>query len=158
MHISTNITQALATQFPLLSRGSYAPKSVPTTDYNCIAFAAGDISRWWWPFPGYFWPPNVPRAETLETFVALFESIGFTEHCDLSDLGPGRDRVAVFTLSGKPKHAARQSPTGRWASKLGACLDLTHPLHALEGPLYGQVTVILARPLHSSSATNGLST
>ncbi len=45
--------------------------------YNCIAFAAGDQNRWWWPHFNkfcYYWPPHLPREpvnqETLENFMA----------------------------------------------------------------------------------------
>ena len=28
----------------------------PTHRYNCIAWAFGDDTRWWWPAYGAFWP------------------------------------------------------------------------------------------------------
>jgi hypothetical protein len=42
-------------------------------------------------------------------------------------------------------HAARQLPTGHWTSKLGESEDIEHRLHDLEGLIYGQVVLVLAR-------------
>jgi hypothetical protein len=145
MDISNEVREMLEMSFPSLPDQDYSPQSEATTDYNCIAFAAGDLKRWWWPRPGYYWPPGVPREETLDALIAAFGSVGYTEKCDVSDLYPGYEGIAVFILSGKPKHAARQYADGRWASKLGSCLDLTHPLHALEGADYGRVAAVLRR-------------
>jgi hypothetical protein len=35
--------------------------------YNCVAWAAGDVSRWWWPTePAVaYWPDGVAREETV---------------------------------------------------------------------------------------------
>jgi hypothetical protein len=35
--------------FPNLTKQNYHVTSDETGDYNCIAFAAGDESNWWWP-------------------------------------------------------------------------------------------------------------
>lgn len=40
--------------FPGLQAEGFAETSSPTTDYNCIAWAAGDQTQWWWPHPDAF--------------------------------------------------------------------------------------------------------
>ena len=55
--------------------------------------------------------------------------------------------MAIYALQGKPTHAARQLGDGRWTSKLGKEVDITHTLVGLEGPVYGQVAAYLRRPL-----------
>jgi hypothetical protein len=38
--------------------------------YNCIAWAAGATTDWWWPLDDArkcFWPPGVPRTATFES-------------------------------------------------------------------------------------------
>jgi hypothetical protein len=53
--------------------------SPQTSSYNCIAWAFGDNSKWYWPDSSniYFWPSDIPRQETLDSFIKLFESIGY---------------------------------------------------------------------------------
>ncbi len=54
-------------------------------------------------------------------------------------------RIALYAHRGKPTHAARQLPDGWWASKLGKDIDIEHELHAVEGPVYGTVAVVLQK-------------
>ncbi|MGL6097589.1 MAG: DUF7689 domain-containing protein [Fimbriiglobus sp.] len=65
--------------FPGLIASGYRPTSPPDDGYNCIAWAAGEADRWWWPDPFgvSFWPPGVPRAESVEAFVAAYTTLGF---------------------------------------------------------------------------------
>ena len=48
-----------------------------TTYYNCIAWAFGDDSRWYWPDPYdmAYWPQNIPRTIEINSFVELYKSI-----------------------------------------------------------------------------------
>jgi hypothetical protein len=46
-----------------------------------------------------------------------------------------------------PKHACRQLPSGRWASKLGPSEDIEHALYDLTGTAYGKVALIMKRPI-----------
>lgn len=114
--------------------------------YNCIAWAAGDSSRWWWPDSQLvaYWPPEAPRNETMSAFVAAFELLGFTV-CESPEYEPGWEKVALFCRQGTPTHAARQLPSGTWTSKLGSLEDVEHALTAIQGELYGQVGTILER-------------
>jgi hypothetical protein len=61
------------------------------------------------------------------------------------------DKVALYmTSDGEISHAARQLPSGRWTSKLGAYEDIEHnTLAAIEGDAYGMVAQILKRPRSS---------
>lgn len=131
--------------FPRLEAEGYRETSKPTCEYNCIAWAAGDPERWWWPSPEAYWPKGVEEDATIECFVAAFRTRGY-ERCRDGALEPGFEKVALYAdASGTPTHAARQLPSGRWTSKLGAMMDLEHTLKGLEGPAYGTVAAFLRR-------------
>ncbi|NEO46086.1 MAG: hypothetical protein F6K55_18900 [Moorea sp. SIO4A3] len=51
--------------YPNLVSTNYHITSADTIDYNCVAWAAEDTQRWWWPDPmkESYWPVNVPRVE-----------------------------------------------------------------------------------------------
>jgi hypothetical protein len=102
--------------FPGLRAGSYQITSPDERRYNCIAWAAGDTQRWWWPESdpdnGY-WPEGAESAAALSAFVAAFVTLGYVP-CDQEAVEPGVERVALFTdTAGIPTHAARQLPSGR---------------------------------------------
>jgi hypothetical protein len=124
--------------------------SSASTTYNCIAWAAEDVSAWWWPVPevhGYYWPPGVSRDVTVPSFIKAFEMLGY--HAFPSDaLEPGIEKVAIYAdADSVPTHAARQLASGSWTSKLGQQVDIEHTtLAALEGGIYGQVVQIMCRP------------
>jgi hypothetical protein len=136
--------------FPHLAPTGYAITSPETGAYNCVAWAAGDTGRWWWPdaYHTGYWPIAVPREETLERFVEAFVVLGYTP-CDSGDLEPGFDKVAIYaTPSLDPKHVARQLPSGRWTSKLGTWEDIEHhTLDGLSGDDYGTPVRFLRRPI-----------
>jgi hypothetical protein len=75
--------------FPKLSSEFYKITSPETAKYNCIAWAAEDAKHKWWPVvhPYVYWPPGVPREETLECFVAVFGLYGY-QACASDDLEP----------------------------------------------------------------------
>ncbi len=139
--------------FPGLSRSLYRVTSPVSRDYNCIAWAAGDTTHWWWPDPdndAIFWPAGVALVETLDAFVAAFATLGYAP-CSGDELENGFEKVALFAKQGLPTHAARQLPSGRWTSKLGWREDIEHDLHAVSGDLYGTVMLLLKRPLSAVS-------
>lgn len=122
------VSQDLEQLFPGLVATPYKVTSAATVNYNCIAWAAGDSSRWWWPdeFDQYHWPEEVPRQRTLDAFVQAFASIGFEECRDASS-EHGWEKVAIYAKSdGEPSHAARQLRDGTWTSKLGQLQDINH--------------------------------
>jgi hypothetical protein len=136
--------------FPNLQPDDYQVTSPATPRYNCIAWAAGKDDTSWWPpgdFNGYYWPPNLARDATIESFVKAFERLGY-QVCDNNYVEPDVDKVAIYAdASGAPTHAARQLESGSWSSKLGKAQDIEHnTLTALEGGLYGHVARILKRP------------
>ena len=138
-------------EFPRLTRTPFYLTSNEDPSYNCIAFAADDNTRWWWPvdYPGQgtkaYWPPNVAKAEDMPSFVAAFATLGY-EACKDGKPERGFQKVALFAdAQGKPKHAARQLPSGKWTSKLGVHEDISHILYGLEGGLYGDVAQYLRR-------------
>ncbi len=127
----------------------FGSRSVLTSDvterYNCIAWAAGDATRWWWPDPDFesFWPIE-RREETLVAFEEAFASLGY-EPCADGSVEDGFEKVVIWALSGLPTHAARQLRSGAWTSKLGAWVDIEHAIEALEGPVYGAPERFLRR-------------
>ncbi len=134
--------------FPRLHAGDYQFTSPPSQRYNCIAWAAGDTSKWWWPAADvrFYWPPTAPRVETLEAFEAAFAALGYST-CESEDLESGFEKIALFADPLQlPTHAARQLVSGRWTSKLGELEDIEHRLHDLEGTVYGTVVRCLKRP------------
>jgi hypothetical protein len=136
--------------FPGLFGVNYRLSSPPDRKYNCIAWAAGDTRRWWWPDPPpaderYYWPPDVGNEETLESFMAVFATLGYVP-CHGEAAESGWERIALYaTGDGVPRHAARQLADGRWSSKLGRKEDIEHGLHDLEGEEYGAVVQIMKR-------------
>ena len=117
--------------------------SPPTKEYNCIAWAAGDDKRFWWPLGGY-WPPAAPRETSLEAFLKVFSNLGY-EKCATGDLEEGYRKVAIYAKDGIPTHAARQLDDGKWTSKLGKEVDVEHDALMLPVPNYGLPVVFLRR-------------
>lgn len=121
--------------------------SPETPRYNCVAFAAGDMSRWWWPdeIGIAFWPSGCLRLASLQAFQMAFETVGY-ELCGSSDYDPTKDRVAIFHKDHSPTHAARQiHPSGMWASKLGRWYDVEHAVEGVCGQCYGQIAFLMER-------------
>ena len=137
-------------QFPNLRQVRFSLESNPTDHYNCIAWAAGETHRRWWPFNAY-WPDGVDRELTLESFVAAFATLEY-QPCEDSALEPDYEKVAIYVKAGSPKHMARQLDNGQWTSKLGSEDDIYHATVAgVEGYNYGMVLQFLKRPRIISS-------
>ena len=136
--------------FPNLS-GRYTRTSEATHTYNSIAWAvewAVEDKRYWSPEPldQYYWPSDIPREETLETFTQVFCSLGY-ELCSSRDPEPGYEKIAIYVDSnGKPTHVARQLRSGNWTSKILDYEDIEHnSLDGLTGEVFGSVGRILKR-------------
>src|SRR5688500_13495320 len=71
------IVMSLTDLFPNLVLDGYRTTSEATTDYNCIAWAGNIIDQWWWT-DSDDWPSDLPREETVETFVLLFEKLEYS--------------------------------------------------------------------------------
>jgi hypothetical protein len=137
--------------FPALHDSGYRLTSPKDDRYNCIAWAAGDVSNWWWPdepdLPdSAHWPPGVARVETLDAFRQAFATLGYNVAAD-DRPEPGQEKIALFALGALPTHAARQLANGRWTSKLGPMEDIEHELHDLTGLVYGSVALVMKRLL-----------
>jgi len=144
------INEFLQAQFPRLKDGTYEILSPADRRYNCIAWAAEDSNRWWWPrvgVGGYYWPTPVTTPSTLETFEAAFASLGYVRCAD-GNLQAGFEKIALYGLNGVPTHAARQRSDGAWLSKLGMSVDIMHTAaDDVCGSDYGEVAFFMERPL-----------
>lgn len=138
--------------FPQLQPGTYSITSPASVYYNCIAWAASETDRRWWPMdaPDAYWP-TAERDATVDCFIRAFTLLGY-EPCDDCALELGYEKVALYATGGnEPTHMARQLPNGNWTSKLGKLEDIEHgTLSAVEGNDYGSVVRILRRPVGSS--------
>lgn len=74
--------------------------------------------------------------------------------CESGSLESGIEKIAIYVDdSGIPQHVARQLQDGTWTSKLGKEEDIQHNLlEALEGDLYGKVTVFMMRRIPETDA------
>lgn len=95
----------------------------------------------------YYWPIGMPTDDGIENFVQTFCKCLQYEACSSEDLEAGYLKVAIYSIGDRTKHLARQLSDGRWTSKLGAELDLSHQLSGLEGAEYGHVARFLKRKL-----------
>lgn len=134
--------------FPNLRDDQFVITSPRDEGYNCVAWAAGDTRRWWWPgeAPFSFWPGGIPREESIATFIEAFGTLGY-EVTASPDHEAEYERVAIFaTNDGVPTHMARQLDDGSWTSKLGALEDITHvQVSGVAGSDYGDVVIVLRR-------------
>jgi hypothetical protein len=131
--------------FPSLA-SSFEITSEKTPEYNCIAWAAEDNSRWWCPTGMSYWPPTAPRQETVDAFIAAFGTLGYSP-CPDGNLEERVEKVVVYLSNGVPTHMARQLPTGAWTSKLGQSWDIGHSSpEEVSGSAYGLAVQYLSRP------------
>jgi hypothetical protein len=149
--MSSGPFQAFLPLFPNLPASNPDVTSPIDKNYNCIAHAAGVSDKWWWPDPlgDYFWPASAMREETIGAFVDAFRTMGY-DRCVDGVLESGVEKIALFADGGRPTHAARQLSDGRWTSKLGKDIDISHELGAVEGPLYGTVAAFMRRSTQPS--------
>lgn len=130
--------------------------SPETSGYNCIAWAAGDSCKWWWPrvhpFSSSYWPDEAPDRETKNAFKEAYRSLGY-EECESVEPEQGYEKIAVYTdEDGRPTHAARQLQNGMWTSKCGELEDIEHELEGLEGKNgYGSVSFVMKRAVNQET-------
>jgi len=141
----------LEEDFPNLHKEEFKVTSPATDRPNCIGWAFYDYSQFWDPsmigVRGYYWPPGVPRDDSLESWIRVFEIHGYCI-CESADLQSDSEKIAIYAaIDGTPQHVARQKSSGVWVSKLGKSEDIEHnSLDALGGELYGTVVRIMRRP------------
>jgi hypothetical protein len=134
-------------KFPSLGRGGFQETSSPTAQYNCVAWAADDDTKWWEPDPIglFYWPTGVPRNYDISSLQKIFEARGYVI-CNNKNFELGFEKVAIFCdKNGQWTHLSKQLPNGNWTSKLGEGFDISHKLNDLEGDVYGCVSIILRR-------------
>jgi hypothetical protein len=109
-----SLVKHLEALFPGLTSTTYAATSPKDPTYNCIAWAAGDTANWWWPGPDMkaeFWPPGVPRVDTLAASQAALASLGYSPSPD-ERLRAGVEKIAIYAdARGEVTHAADNSRT-----------------------------------------------
>ena len=130
--------------FPRLTPQNHRITSPATTDYNCIAWAAGDTAHWWQ--PNVWWPlPASPDDFGTEALQRAFEALGY-EVCADGRPEAGFEKVALYGLAPFYTHAARQLADGRWTSKLGGAEDIEHDTpDDVAGGVYGDVVQYMRR-------------
>ena len=135
-------------ELPRISKKNHSIESVQSALYNCIAFAAGDTKRKWWPSfpPDAYWPAGVPYGDRVGSFTKAFETLGYKVCADGSYI-EGVEKIALYTSYGVVKHAARQVSKSLWASKLGDAEDIHHKIGAVSGGLYGDASVYMEREI-----------
>lgn len=131
--------------FPRLDHLNHRVTSPPTPDYNCIAWSAGETTRWWQ--PGSFWPVESPPDDYgIGILEQAFRTLGFEDCENDEQLEPGYEKVALYGSMLFYTHAARQLPDGRWTSKLGRSEDIEHDSpQAVAGGVYGELLQIMKR-------------
>ena len=142
----------LKIQFPNIEFSSTKKTSESTPRYNCIAWAAEEDDRKWWPdrMQQAYWPRGIPRQNSLEAFIKAFQTLGY-EKCADGSLEEHFQKIAIYADSlSRPTHAARQLPQGGWTSKLGDWIDIRHELKGLHGTKYGAVVQFMKRPVPRS--------
>ena len=131
---------------PGLTSEGYAIKIPVDPSYNCVAFAVGDLTNFWYDakVKGYYWPPGCGSADTLEGWVCVFLLHGYGD-CDSDSLEPEFEKIAIFG-GRSPEHVARQKASGAWVSKMGKGCDIEHPnLSSLVCEIMGGVMKIMKR-------------
>jgi hypothetical protein len=130
--------------FPHLTADNHRITSPEDREYNCIAWAVGDVEHWWQ--PGVFWPAGLaPDDFSVQGLKNAFQALGF-EPCEDGTLEPGFERVAVYGIGQFYSHAARQLPNGKWSSKLGKYVDIEHDFASdVAGGAYGELLHFLKR-------------
>jgi hypothetical protein len=120
--------------------------SIATGDYNCIAWALENTTRFYWTGPKefFYWEEGLSREESIDSFVQLFTKYGYTI-CPNALKEKGFIKIALFAKDGVPTHAARQLPNGLWTSKLGILEDVRHTLSAISGGIYGSVVLVMKK-------------
>lgn len=136
--------------FPQLSTANHHVTSQETDAYNCVAWAAGDNTKWWEPTPGFYWPRGALADVTkVESFIEAFATLGYAV-CGNGALDDRFEKLAIYVRSGQFQHVALQLADGKWTSKLGELEDIEHDSEQdIEGncsDCYGAVHTFMRRP------------
>ena len=135
--------------FPSLVTMGYRVSSKKDCSHNCVAYAAGDVTKSWdptmIPIPGYYWPPNARRDRHPDALKSAFEEIGY-EMCTGHDYEEGFEKVALYVdNNGYWSHAAKQEENGEWSCKLGREEDIRYKNPHCFGDSYGHIAYFMRR-------------
>ena len=136
--------QEVADAFPRSTAAHCRRTSLADVTYNCVAWAAGDTSRWWQ--SGVYWPVPTSRTDYgIGSLERALQSLGY-EVCRDESLEPDFEKVAIYGFGFFYTHAARQLPNGKWTSKLGKAEDIEHDSpDDIAGGIYGEVVQFMRR-------------
>ena len=144
-------TELLTGAFPNLASERFEIEDEPSPRYNCIAYAAGDTSKWWWPDGINYWPPWATPTTKMESLQEAFAGEGY-EQCEDGSIEPGYQKVALYEAHSAMQHAAVQMPDGRWRSKMGKGPVIEHRNpESLSSGIYGEPTVFMRRATSTTS-------
>lgn len=133
--------------FPNASR--IIKTSEATMGYNCIAWAFGDTTQFWWPQdnPDAHWPLDFSGKTVRQAFFELFQHLDW-EETDNWTVEQGFKKIALYTnSSGVPKHAAKLLDSGLWSSKIGGYIDISHTENCLNGRRYGHIEKVYKKAI-----------
>jgi hypothetical protein len=143
--------------FPYVVDKPYEITSCSTIHYNCFAWAAEDDTRRWLPeinpdgrtVGGFYWPtePEIPALLTVWALEKVYETRGFVP-CDDGGHVPGVQKLAIYGYDRhSATHAARQTDTGTWLSKMGPLADIEHErVDDIVGGMVAEIQAYMSRP------------
>ena len=135
-------------EFPNLYGEGFEVVARPSERYNCIAYAAGDVTEWWWPDGINYWPSWATLDTKMESLVEALAGLGY-EQCNDSTSEDGYEKVALYEVQGEFQHAAIQMPNGRWRSKMGQGPVIEHRNpESLSGGMYGNPMTYMRKALN----------
>jgi len=115
-------------------------------DFNCVAYSLDIYNKWIWTNESD-WPHNeIPRNLGINGFKKLYNLYGY-EDCFSIMYEENYEKIAFYSLNGKPTHACKQYGN-IWRSKLGPSILLEHQLDWLCGDShgeYGEIEFIMKR-------------
>ena len=89
----------LFNEFPNLYTEGFEIAEEPSGQYNCIAYAAEDTTKWWWPDGINYWPPKATLDTRTQSLMEVLAELGY-EQCDASDPEDSYQKVALYEVQG----------------------------------------------------------
>ena len=81
----------------------------------------------------------------IESLKEVFAGLKY-EQCDDGSFEEGYEKVALYENNGRFEHAALQTPSGRWRSKMGRGPLIEHlSPESLSDRIYGRPTIYMRR-------------
>ena len=82
-------------EFPRLTASNHRVTSPATTDYNCIAWSAGETEHWWQ--PGGYWPGTPPADDFgIGVLERAFAELGYSDCASDDSVESGFEKVALY--------------------------------------------------------------